>query len=201
MNTRYFAHYNTKNGRLIGIYDTASSSVIPVPSVEITQEENDKAQIAWQKGQEIYVTGEHLEYKDVFAGDISTIKTAKLREINLKADYVLYYLTENYPESEMSSWYKQELEAKLYKMDPVNHPSVLIENIAAARGMDVNDLIDKIILKANMFSRFSGMVFGRRQKYEDDLVKATSITDVEAIVVDFTDIIGVITSNKDVILG
>ena len=201
MTTRYFAHYNIKSGKLIGIYDNVSSQYIPVPSIEITQEENISAQQQIQKGMEAYVNGDHLEYKSIFTGDLDTVKDAKLREINLKADYALFYLIETYPQTEMYSWYKQELEAKMYKKDPVNNPSILIENIAAARGMDVDTLVDKIILKADIFAKLSGMVFGRRQKYEDDISKAVSISDVEAIVVDFSDIIDLITGNKGKILS
>lgn len=198
---KYYAHYDVKNGRLIGLYDTLAYSYIPSPNVEITKDENNKA-VGWiQKGYEVYVVNGHLEWRSIFVNDFATAKKSKLQEINLKADYVLYYLIQDYPTSELTSWYKQELEAKLYKLDPVNHPSVLIENIAAARGMDVNDLVDKILLKASIFSKLSGMVFGRRQKYEDQLSVTVDITDVDKIIVDFSDIIEIVTSKKDVILS
>ena len=201
MTTRYFAHYNIKSGRLIGIYDNVTSQYIPTPSVEITQEENIVAQRELQKGLEAYVIADRLEYRSIFSEDLTSAKASKLKEVNLKADYALFYLIEDYPNTEMSSWYKQEMEAKFYKMDPVNYPSILIENIAAARGMTADDLVDKIILKSNIFSKISGMVFGRRQKYEDDLRNVVTISDVEAIVVDFSDIIDLITGNKGKILS
>lgn len=201
IDTKYYAHYETKTGRMIGVYDTAAFSYIPSPNVEITKEENDRTQEWLQKGYEIYVVDGRLEWRSIFVNDFATAKKSKLQEINLKADYVLYYIIQDYPASEMSSWYKQELEAKLFKLDPVNHPSVLIENIASARGMDVNDLVDKILLKANLFSKLSGMVFGRRQKYEDDLGKATEMTDIDKISVDFSDIIDLVTSQKNMILS
>ena len=198
---KYYAHYETKTGRMIGIYDTDAYSFIPSPNVEITKEDNDKAQGWLQKGYEIYVINGRLEWRSIFVNDFATAKKSKLQEINLKADYVLYYLIKDYPASELTSWYKQELEAKLYKLDPVNHPSVLIENIAAARGMDADDLVDKILLKAAIFSKLSGTVFGRRQKYEDLLSATVDINDVDKILVDFSDIIDMVTSKKDVILS
>ena len=198
---KYYAHYETRTGRMIGIYDTDAYAYIPSPNVEITREENDRAQEWLQKGYEIYVVNGHLEWRSIFVNDFATAKKSKLQEINLKADYVLYYLIKDYPTSELASWYKQELEAKLYKLDPVNHPSLLIENIAAARGMDVNDLVDKVLLKAAIFSKISGMVFGRRQKYEDQLSATFDITDVDKILVDFSDIVDIVTSKKDVILS
>lgn len=201
MSIRYFAHYNVKNGRLIGIYDTAAYQYIPTPSIEITYDENAEARDWLLKGYEVYVVDERLVWRCIYMNDVTSAKKSKLQEINFKADYALYYIVRDYPESEMTSWYKQEMEARLYRLNPVNHPSILIEAIAAARGIPMDELINRIIEKSNMFSSLSGTVFGRRQKYEDELNLAVTIQDVERIQPDFSDIIEMVEVSTGQVIG
>ena len=201
MSIRYFAHYNVKNGRLIGIYDTGAYQYIPTPSIEITYEGNAEAQDWLLKGYEVYVVDDHLVWRCIYMNDVTSAKKSKLQEINFKADYALYYIVRDYPDSEMTSWYKQEMEARLYRLNPVNHPSILLESIATARGIPIDELINRVIEKSNMFSALSGTVFGRRQKYEDDLALAVTLQDVERIEPDFSDIIKMVAESTGQVTG
>jgi len=85
-------------------------------------------------------------------------KELELAKVNKQAEDML---TE-YPQYERDSFITQEAEARAYKAD--NEASVpLISGIAAARGIEVDELADKIIEKADLFKQAIGYTIGQRQ--------------------------------------
>ena len=81
-------------------------------------------------------------------------------------------LTAGTPESEKSTWSKQEAEARAYTTD--NTASTpLIDGIATARGVDRVYLIGKIIEKADAYTIAIAQLTGVRQAKEDQLMAGT----------------------------
>jgi hypothetical protein len=56
----------------------------------------------------------------------------------------------------------------------------------SGRGTDKADQINRIIQKADAFAAQSGLIFGKRQGYVDQLDAATTVAEVEAITVDYS---------------
>lgn len=101
------------------------------------------------------------------------LKARKIREINNACEESISVLRSEYPDSEVISWSKQEIEARKALTDP-NYPTPLVDLIAEARGMDRIELINKIIQKSDQYAYAVGLAIGRRQ-YIEDRIKAISI--------------------------
>lgn len=115
---------------------------------------------------------------------LANTKARKLAEINAACDAALAALTASYPASELLTFDKQEAEARALLADP-EASTPFLTPLAAARGMETEELARKVIAKADAFTTASGHVIGLRQKDEDRLKAAQSVEDVAAIVPDY----------------
>lgn len=115
---------------------------------------------------------------------LANTKARKLAEINAACDAALAALTASYPASELLTFDKQEAEARALLADP-EAATPFLTPLAAARGMETEDLARKVIAKADAFTTASGHVIGLRQKDEDRLKAAQSVEDVAAIAPDY----------------
>ena len=86
-----------------------------------------------------------------------------------------------YPDDEVSSWSKQEGEARAWTANNAA-PTPLLTAIAAARGVPLDVLAGKVIQKADLFAAASGALIGARQHAEDRIGAAATPADVEAII-------------------
>lgn len=111
-------------------------------------------------------------------------KGYKLQEINTACDGVLSQLTNTYPDQETATFYKQEQEARAYVADPTS-PTPLLSALAQGRGIELDDLVQRVISKADAFAVASGSVIGQRQALEDQLDRCTTVDEVAAIVLKF----------------
>lgn len=109
-------------------------------------------------------------------------KAAKLSEINRAADKALAALTTTYPGREISTFDKQEAEARAYMADPTA-PTPLLSALAKARGLSMDELVKRVIAKADTFAAASGYIIGQRQALEDQLDTCKTLEDVQGIVV------------------
>lgn len=109
-------------------------------------------------------------------------KADKLTEINAAADKVLSALTAIYPNQETSTFYKQEAEARAYMADPTA-PTPLLSALVKARGIDMDELVKRVIAKADTFAAASGYIIGQRQALEDQLDACRTLKEVQSIVV------------------
>ena len=71
---------------------------------------------------------------------LEEVKTAKLSEINAAADRAIATLTATYPDREISTFDKQESEARAYAADPTAS-TPLLSALAQARGIPLPDLV------------------------------------------------------------
>lgn len=96
----------------------------------------------------------------------------KLKNINMEYEQSIAQLTAGTPESEKSTWSKQEAEARAYMSDNTAL-TPLIDGIATARGVDRVYLIGKIIEKADAYTVAIAQLTGVRQAKEDQLNAGT----------------------------
>lgn len=97
---------------------------------------------------------------------IAELKQAKLREINADFKSAMQEITSGYPANEISSWAKQETEARAYVADNLAS-TPLLDALADARGLTKADLVARVIVKADLFATLSGQLIGKRQARED----------------------------------
>lgn len=109
-------------------------------------------------------------------------KAAKLAEINTAANKTLAALTTTYPDREISTFDKQEAEARAYMADP-EAPTPLLSALAKARDIDMDELIKRVIAKADAFAAASGYIIGQRQALEDQLDACRTVKEVQNILV------------------
>ena len=109
-------------------------------------------------------------------------KATKLTEINSACDAILNAATATYPETEVLTFDQQLMEAQAYTAD--NTASVpLLTALATARGIELADLVQRVIAKSNAFTRLSGYVIGQRQALEDRLDACETVAEAEALTV------------------
>ncbi len=99
---------------------------------------------------------------------LDEVRAEKLAEINEKCDAALKAMTPTYPDRELLTFDQQKQEALAYTAD-ASSPCPLLSPLAAARGISLELLCQKVIAKATAFSAVSGTLIGQRQAYEDQL--------------------------------
>lgn len=109
-------------------------------------------------------------------------KAAKLSEINKAADKIMAALISTYPDREISTFDKQEAEARAYMADPTA-PTPLLSALAKARGLSMDELVKRVIAKADAFAAAFGYIIGQRQALEDQLDTCKTLEEVQSIVV------------------
>lgn len=109
-------------------------------------------------------------------------KAAKLSEINKAADKIMAALISTYPGREISTFDKQEAEARAYMADPTA-PTPLLSALAKARGLSMDELVKRVIAKADTFATASGYIIGQRQALKDQLDACKTLEEVQSIVV------------------
>lgn len=109
-------------------------------------------------------------------------KAAKLSEINKAADKIMAALISTYPDREISTFDKQEAEARAYMADP-EAPTPLLSALAKVRGISMDELVKRVIAKADAFAAASGYIIGQRQALEDQLDTCKTLEEVQSIVV------------------
>ena len=116
---------------------------------------------------------------------LEEMKAAKLSEINAAADRAIATLTATYPDREISTFDKQESEARAYAADPTAS-TPLLSALAQARGISLPDLVERVLAKADAFAVASGFIIGQRQALEDRLDACTTLEEVQGITVNIS---------------
>ena len=99
-------------------------------------------------------------------------KTQKLIEINEAFQNAVNALTAGTTEGERNSWAIQEREAREYP----NKQPVALQILATSRGIALEQLVDKVIQKSNLYQQHYFALQGIRDKAEDT-VKSFSDND------------------------
>ena len=80
----------------------------------------------------------------------------------------------------MLTFDQQLIEAQAYMADDTAAVP-LLSALASARGIELADLVQRVIAKSNAFTQLSGYIIGQRQALEDRLDACTTTAEVEAI--------------------
>ena len=91
-----------------------------------------------------------------------------LSKANSDFEAAISSLTSSVPTSEISTWTKQESEARAYLLDS-NASTPFIDAICLARECDKSYLVGKIIEKADAYAIAVGTLTGIRQKLEKEI--------------------------------
>lgn len=118
------------------------------------------------------------------AAEVERLKAAKLHEILTKSDEAMNSLAASYSDNEKLSWPKQEAEAKALLTDP-DASAQLLRGIAAARGIPLEELRDKVLANVSVSEQATAIILGTQQKYEDAVRAAETVEAVQEIVVDY----------------
>lgn len=132
--------------------------------------------------------GDYYEVVEILLPEVTLpeAKAAKLSEINDACDAILNQAVSTYPQSEILTFDQQidEVEKYLSSGSPSDAP--LLTALAAARGIELDDLCGRIIDKRTAFSQLSGWVIGQRQRLEDILDTLETVEDVQSLDVDIS---------------
>lgn len=104
----------------------------------------------------------------------------KLVAVLAESDRVMTKLTAHYSQHEKLSWPKQEEQAKALAVDP-EAPAAYLRGLAAARGIDVLTLRDKIIANVAAYETASAAILGWQQAREDELKATTTVEQVRSV--------------------
>ena len=118
------------------------------------------------------------------APTIGSLIATKRAEINAAFEHQMQQIVGSYPANEVSSWAKQETEARAYQANN-SAATPLLDALASSRSVNKTELVTRIIAKADLFAGISGTLIGRRQGLEDDLdvlPETATAEDVAAIV-------------------
>lgn len=99
---------------------------------------------------------------------VAAVMADAMRAINTRCDTALATITAGYPASEVSSWSKQETEARASLADTAS-PTPMLTALATARGITVPDLATRVVAKSDAFTTIAGTVIGQRQAAEDQI--------------------------------
>ncbi|GHA78155.1 hypothetical protein GCM10009007_18870 [Formosimonas limnophila] len=127
--------------------------------------------------------GKVLDEQSVSAAEqLSTAKTQKLAEVAQAAqDFIDNAVQDPAPRVERDTYHLQAAEAESWALDN-NNPTPLLEGIAAARNIDLNELRQRTLDKSRAWQALCASVIGQRQAFEDQIKQATDIDHVINIV-------------------
>lgn len=112
--------------------------------------------------------GKKWEIGEAAAARFAEQKTATAFRLAEKADELKNSLLAGYPQVEIDSFYRQEKEALARQADN-NAPTPMLAQIAAARGVELDVLIEKVVEKSARLAVAAGAIIGKRQQLEDKL--------------------------------
>jgi hypothetical protein len=107
-------------------------------------------------------------------------RNSLIQELRETFDGYLNQLVLSYPVSEISSWAKQESEAKDYVLNNEAF-TPLLDSLALSRGIAKSELAEKILNKSSAYATSVGKLIGTRQKIEKQILEATSVKELPEI--------------------
>ena len=121
-----------------------------------------------------------LELEADSAAALDLVKWEWLLRILHQSDTAMAALSGGFSDHEKLSWDKQEAEARAYIADN-SSPAPLLSGIAAARGLAVAELAQRVLAKVTGYELVAGQILGEQQRCEDEIKKADTIEAVQAV--------------------
>lgn len=168
-------------------------SALPPGFYALESDINDDTPFAWSDGQAVYQSSEPPpnEYYHLRNGswvleqsnEADLLHARKNELITLiadKADKLNASLLTGYPQTEIDSFYRQEQEALSWRIDKSSKTPMLTQ-ISKIRGVPFDILVQKVLEKSDQFAAVIGEIIGQRQKFEDALIAATTLPELERL--------------------
>lgn len=122
------------------------------------------------------------EHSPSTAERLAEAKTQKLAEIAQAAqEFIDTAVQDRAPRVERDTYPLQAAEAESWALDN-NSPTPLLEGIATARNIDLNELRQRTLEKSRAWQALCAAIIGQRQAYEDQINQATEVDNVTRIV-------------------
>lgn len=138
----------------------------------------DETEIELYKSAYIEYSEDSFEFDSNYTYKIKNNKIIKterndnsylLSKANADFETAISSLTSSIPTMEISTWTKQESEARAYLLDS-NASTPFMDAICTSRGVDKSYLAGKIIEKADAYAVAVGTLTGIRQKLEKEIL-------------------------------
>ena len=138
----------------------------------------DETEIELYKSAYIEYSEDRFEFDSNYTYKIESnevVKTERndnsylLSKANADFETAISSLTSSIPTREISTWTKQESEARAYLLDSTAS-TPFIDAVCLAREVDKNYLVGKIIEKADSYAVAVGTLTGVRQKLEKEIL-------------------------------
>lgn len=111
---------------------------------------------------------------------LKQVKAEKLQSVNRTCDGLMKELVATYPDMEVSTFYKQEEEARVILAGETPKTNML-QMLAVERGIPLEELAQRVVAKAEGFAAATGYFMGQRQKKEDEIDAAKNVAELDAI--------------------
>lgn len=171
-----------------GFQTDALNSILP-DAIEITAKQHEELLNGQSMGKTIAIDPDNRPMlQNPPTAALSEIRQLKLDELNRGFESRVSVLKQSYSLSEIHTWDKQEAEARSYLLDSTIQ-TPLLSALAAARGISLDDLVNKVIIKSDHFATAVGTLIGIRQKLEKELITSTTVEEFDPIIFKLTSII------------
>jgi len=100
--------------------------------------------------------------------NIEQLRAVKSQQIDGNFTAVVDQIRAGYPDYEIESWPQQQAQAERYAADNTA-PVPLLEHIAAAKGLAVADVVERILANATAYSQAYGQALGTKQRRQEVL--------------------------------
>lgn len=157
---------------------------MPADAVEVTDDEYSALFTEQAAGKRIVpdASGNPVAVDPATLLTLAQVKAAKLGDLAAACTQRLGAIKAGYPQDEISTWDKQEAEARAYHSSGATAATPLLSALSTARGVALADLADRVIAKADAFAVACGVLIGKRQRYEDEVSAASDAASVAAVV-------------------
>ena len=108
-------------------------------------------------------------------------KEKKLNFINAMFELEAQTLKDIIPNDERLSWDTQKLEAERFLQTGDKTQAPVLEALSLSRGLDINDLAQKVLQKNKAFNENIAKLIGNRQNLQKQIEQATNYKEVLAI--------------------
>jgi hypothetical protein len=171
--------YRCPDGKIIDMVLTIADAARGSVEIEFAAHDDDTE----EHGRLLHAYGVSL-VPTPYSIDLAVYKQDAFLKSNREYIAIAEAVTKNYPELEKDTWPTQAREVRLW-LDNPEAPTPWVDIAAAARGIDRIDYLQRSHAKASQFEAVSAYLTGLRQKYEDSIKAATTVAEVDAVVISY----------------
>ncbi|MBZ7977066.1 hypothetical protein [Campylobacter sp. RM12637] len=132
-----------------------------------------------------YENGEFIYKPEMIELSFNELKEKKLSEIEASFKNAMSSLDKT-PDEERLTFERQEREAREYLASNDESKAPFLKALATSREVPLDDLAQKVLLKADKYAEISAVLIGKRQKALDEIKKTTTKEDLNSINVEFS---------------